>query len=182
MKRKRADRPDWRRITQKRYAATWLESGTFRGYVALFCIDAVREPLWMKPPDRNICLADAGYGWLQHFPQGAHHAVTSIFDAQGTLVRWYIDICKQHFRDEQGIIWYDDLYLDLDVSTEGVVDLLDVDELDDALRQGQVSPVEYELAWKEANALISAIEEDMFPLISSYGLCEAHRETLLKLL
>jgi predicted RNA-binding protein associated with RNAse of E/G family len=182
MKRKRADYPDWQRIIQKRFAATWLEESTFRGYVTLFYMDAVRAPLWRELGGQKVCLADAGYTWLQHFPQGARHVLTSTFDAQGTLVRWYVDICKQHFRDEQGIIWYDDLYLDLDVSPEGAINLLDVDELDDALRQGQVSPTEYELAWKEANALISAIEEDMFPLISTYGLCEAHRETLLKLL
>ncbi len=178
MKHKRADRPGWQRVTKKRFAMMHLETKDFKGYVSLFCIDEVREPLWMKLSGEDVCLANKGYSWLQHFPQGTRYTITTIFDAQGEFVRWYIDICKQHSIDENGILWYDDLYLDLDVSADGEIDLLDVDELDDALRDGKISSLEYELAWREASSLMTTIEEGMFPLL---WLCELHRDHLLKL-
>jgi predicted RNA-binding protein associated with RNAse of E/G family len=178
MKRKRADRLGWWRITQHRFALTRLENSTFRGYVSLYCIDGVREPLIINHPDGPVCLADSGYSWLQHFPDGERYALTSIFNAKGELIRWYLDICKRHWYDEQGILWYDDLYLDLDIAPDGSMHVLDVDELDKALQQGEVTTIEYELAWRELDTVMSSIEENMFPL---FWFSEEHRQLLLKL-
>ena len=77
------------------------------------------------------------------------------------------------------ILWYDDLYLDLDISPDGEITLLDVDELDAALRDGEVTALEYELAWREANSLMTVIEEDVFPLLWT---SDTYRDDLLKLL
>lgn len=178
MKYKRADRSGWQRVTQKRFAIRQIESEEFRGYVSLFCIDAVRTPLWIKAEGRDVCLADNGYLWLQHFPRNSQYTITTIIDAQGELVRWYIDICKRHYLDEHGVYWYVDLYLDLDVSPEGEVTLMDVDELDEALRHGLVTALEYELAWREASTLMTALEEDALPLL---WLCAEHKDQLLPL-
>jgi predicted RNA-binding protein associated with RNAse of E/G family len=181
MKKKRADYPDWQRVPRKRFAMTHIESREFSGYISLLCLDAVTEPLWVTRADQDICLGDAGYTWLQHFPHNSHYALTTTFDAQGERVRHYIDICKRHYVDEHGILWYEDLYLDIDVSPEGEAMLLDVDELDAALKEGAVSSLDYELAWRVANSLMTAIENEMLPLLSTYGLCEEHRDQLLKM-
>jgi predicted RNA-binding protein associated with RNAse of E/G family len=165
MKRKRADRQDWQRVTKRRFAMISLETEGFRGYVSLFCIDEVNEPLLIKAGGELVCLADNGYSWLQHFPQGTRYALTTIFNAQGELTRWYLDICKQHGCDEQGMVWYDDLYLDLDIAPNGTIHILDADELDAAWRQGAISSFEYDLAWLELNSVMTAIEADMFPLL-----------------
>jgi predicted RNA-binding protein associated with RNAse of E/G family len=176
MKHKRADHADWPRVPKKRFAMQHITLPAFTGYISLLFLDEVRVPLMRHYQGRDICLADKGYTWLQQFPQGTHYAVTTIFNAQGTLIRFYIDICKRHYVDAQGILWYDDLYLDLDVSPDGEITLLDADELDDALRDGEVTSLEYELAWREANSLMTAIEEDMFPLLWTGG---AYRDELL---
>ncbi len=179
MKHKRADHADWPRVPKKRFAMQHITSPAFTGYISLLSLDEVVAPLMRKYQGHDICLADKGYTWQQQFPQGTHYAVTTIFDAQDTLIRFYIDICKQHYVDAQGILWYDDLYLDLDVSPDGEITLLDVDELDAALQDGEVTSLEYELAWREANSMMTAIEEDMFPLL---WMGDAHRENLLKLI
>lgn len=178
MKQKRADRHDWQRILKKRFAMTYLDVYEFKGYVSLFCIDAVREPLWIEPADGRVCLVDDGYMWLQHFPENSHYTVTTVFDAQGEIARWYIDVCKRHYLDEQGMLWYEDLYLDLDVSPDGQATVLDADELDEALAQGVISGLDYELAWRELSSLLTAIEADA---LSVFWLCEEHKDMLLKL-
>ncbi|QBD81810.1 DUF402 domain-containing protein [Ktedonosporobacter rubrisoli] len=182
MKHKRADRADWQRIIRKRFAMMSLEERDFKGYVTLFCIDALRKPLWRDLQGERVCLADNGYHWLQHFPRGEHYALTSIFNEQGEFVRGYVDICKQYYLDAQGALWYDDLYLDLDVAPSGSALILDAEELDSALGQDEVSPLEYELAWRALSSIMTAIEADAFPLLSTYGLIEEHRDRLLKLL
>jgi predicted RNA-binding protein associated with RNAse of E/G family len=80
--------------------------------------------------------------------------------------------------DKDGMLWYDDLYLDIDISPTGATNLLDADELDDALRMEKITSLEYNLAWNEVNTLLDAIEEDNFPLLWS---CDLHLEILLKL-
>ncbi len=134
MKQKPADRRNWQRVTKSRFAQISLDVGEFHGYVTLFCIDEVREPLWATCAGRRVCLADNGYVWMQHFPSGARYAITTVFDTHDDIVEWYIDICNRHYLDEQGRVWYEDLYLDLVVSFAGDVELLDADELDEALR------------------------------------------------
>lgn len=177
MKLKRADRVDWQRILQKRFAMTHLDTSTFKGYITLFCIDAVREPLWVNLSGQEVCLADNGYLWLQQFPHDSHYVVTTVFDAQGEIVSWYIDICKRHYLDEQGALCYEDLYLDLDVTPDGEATILDADELDEALAQGVITGLDYELAWREISSLLTVIEDDA---LSLFWLCEEHKEMLLK--
>src|SRR5882724_4554189 len=179
MKQKPADRRNWQRVTKSRFAQISLDVGEFRGYATLLCIDEVREPLWITCFGRRLCLADKGYTWMQHFPTGAHYAITTFFDPHDEIVAWYIDICNRHYLDGQGRIRYEDLYLDLNVSFDGEVELLDADELDEALRLNQVSSVEYEVAWREASGLMTAIEQDMFPLL---WLLPSHKERFASLL
>jgi predicted RNA-binding protein associated with RNAse of E/G family len=177
MKHKRADHADWPRLLKKRFTMQYYATPAFTGYACLLCIDEVTAPLWRTYQGHDVCLADNGYTWLQLFPKDTHYAVTTIFDGQGVLTRFYIDVCLRHSIDAQGMLWYDDLYIDLDISPDGEITLLDVDELDEALHDGGVSALEYELAWREANSLMTVIEEDMFPLLWTNDM---YRDDLLK--
>lgn len=177
MKRKRADRGDgWKRISKHRFVLQASETEAFQGYVSLLYFDEVREPLWVPYAGQSICIVDDGYSWLQIFPQGARHAATVMFNAQGEAVQWYVDICKRAFIDEQGVLWYDDLYLDIIFLPGDKIELIDVDELDEALEQGVISDDEYNLAWNEASALLTQLKEERFPLVP---LAEQYRVSLL---
>lgn len=179
MKKKRADRIDWKRIKKKRFVMKQLDVHDFRGYVSLLCLDEVHEPLWVNCCGQRICLVDNGYMWLQHFPSSGEYALTTAFNAQGEIVEWYVDITKRNYLDERGVLWYEDLYLDLDISPEIEVEILDVDELDEALAQKLITPIEYDMAWRQLSSVMTAIEEDQFPLFWS---CIDHLHLLKVLL
>ena len=100
-----------------------------------------------------------------------------MFDRDGNVVQWYLDICQRHGIDAEGIPWFEDLYLDVVASLAGTVRLLDADELEGALRAGIVSPAEYALAWREARRLLAATEQRSFPLLALSAL---HRALLLQ--
>jgi predicted RNA-binding protein associated with RNAse of E/G family len=177
MKRVTADRPRWRRVRRRRFYLTEVDGGDFHGHVSLLSLDEVTEPLWVGLTGRQVCIADAGYSWLQHFPTGARHTLTTMFDPQGCIVEWYVDICRRLGLDERGVPWYEDLYLDILISPEWEVEVIDADDLESAWRQGLVTTVEREQAWGEANALLAQIRQGSFRLPF---LSRAHREMLLR--
>ena len=142
-----------------------LDTAEFTGYRTLLLMDAVSEPFWAQVGSEPCRVADSGFAWLQHFPDGARHSLTTMFDADGQVVQWYIDICARHGVDDHGVPWYDDLYLDIVVSPAGGRWLLDADELDAALEAGLVSPADYDFAHAEARRLLDALERDEWPLL-----------------
>ena len=165
VKRKFADRADWRRVTGRRFSVSQRDSTEFSGYLTLLCIDEVLEPLYLEEPALRLCVADRGFSWLQHFPTGTSYTLTTMFDAQGGVVQWYIDICRCHGVDERGIPWFDDLYLDVVVTPGGRVQLLDADELEEALARGAICREDYEFARRAAEAVLAALDRGEFPLL-----------------
>lgn len=156
-----------------------VDEADFAGHATLLLIDAVSVPL--VGPRSGLRLADAGFAWMAYFPDGAHHTVTTMFDAAGEVIQWYVDICREHGLDETGVPWFDDLYLDLVVYPDGRVVLLDADELDDALAHCAITQAEHDLAWREARRLLAAIEAGQFGPSQLAPRSAAHRALLLRL-
>ncbi|OPA74803.1 hypothetical protein BVG16_23345 [Paenibacillus selenitireducens] len=163
MKRKFSDRANWRRIISKNFVSKYQEKPDFTGFVTLYTIQRLRDPLWKEYGGTKLCLADTGYSWLQYFPQGEHFIVTAMFDDKHRIVQWYIDICKSQGVTEQGVPWFDDLFLDIVVLPSGAVYLMDEDELDDALLDGDITQEDYELATDTARHLLRMITAHLFP-------------------
>jgi uncharacterized protein len=176
MKRRSAERTDWAEITRRRFHSMHLDTPEFTGYRTLLLLDAVSTPFWTYLEAEPRCVADSGFAWLQHFPAGALHTVTTMFDQHGRLVQWYIDICAAQGIDERGVPWFDDLYLDIVVSPSGAHWLLDADELDSALGTGLISLADHDLAHAEAQRLLEAISLGKWPLPAlSVAHLAAHR-------
>lgn len=179
MKQRTAERLLWPRVTARRFVTHTFATAAFQGVATLLCIDAVREPLWVEWQGRRFCICDGGYTWLQHFPTNTHYAVTTMFDTQGQIIQCYIDICHRHWVDDNGVPWWEDLYLDLLVFPEGDCHIVDADELDEALAAGVIDAHLHTLAWHEARRLHAAIEAGAFPFLS---FSHSHRLQLLQLL
>lgn len=165
IKKRYADRRDWRRITQRYYVHEQVDNEVFKGHVTLLQLIGVTSPLDVRYGDETIRIADAGYVWVQQFPSDAQHAVTSMFDATGQLVQTYVDICLCT-GVEDGRAYWEDLFLDLIALPSGQVLLVDVDELEAAREQGIVSEAEYALAWVEAKQLQKQLQDGSFPLVA----------------
>ena len=179
IKKRYADRRDWRRITQRHYVHEQVENKVFKGHVTLLQLIEVTSPLDVRYGDETIRIADAGYVWVQQFPSDAHHAVTSMFDATGQLVQNYIDICLRS-AVEDGRIYEEDLFLDLIVLPSGEVLLVDVDELEAAREQGDVSEAENALALAVAKQLQKQLQDGTFPLVAHVEVMKERLELQLK--
>ncbi|MBD2847984.1 DUF402 domain-containing protein [Paenibacillus sp. IB182496] len=175
MKRKFSDRANWRRIVRKSYSCLTLDNEEFKGLVTFYRIHELREPLWKEYNGRRLCLADRGYLWMQHFPRGEQFVVTTMFDDKGSVVQWYIDVCKTQGLTDQQVPWFDDLFLDVVVLPSGEVFLLDEDELEDALRSGDITAKDATMARKTARRLLDLIKNGRFRY---FTLSLKHRRSL----
>ncbi|MBP1999691.1 putative RNA-binding protein associated with RNAse of E/G family [Paenibacillus shirakamiensis] len=163
MKRKFGDRANWRRVTRRNFTSKYVESEAFTGYITLYSIYALREPLWKTYGGHTFRIADKGYSWLQYYPKNSHYIVTAMFDDKKEIIEWYIDVCKNQGITDQGVPWFDDLYLDIVVLRNGEVFLLDQDELDDALHQRLITARDYEMASATTRDVLHAIDAHTFP-------------------
>lgn len=179
LKRKYGDRSNWKRILEREYAQSYLETENFKGYITLLKIVKVAEPLYATYYGKSICIADDGYFWLQHFPNEKHHSVTTMFDAEGHIVQWYIDICAINGVTADNVPWMDDLFLDIVVLPTGEVVQKDITELEEALLGDIIDKDLYNLAWEESARLNDFIENGNFTLLK---LSEDHKEFLIKML
>jgi uncharacterized protein len=158
MKRKYADRSDWKRILEKEYRLVRCDLEHFYGWIAEFKMIRVREPLFVLSLGSSVCIADAGFTWLHYLRDGANHVVTLMLDSSSAIVQWYIDIVLEHGLDERGVPYFDDLYLDVVVGPDGQFEIKDADELEAALNAGVISQAQFDLAWLETNRLIGLLE------------------------
>lgn len=164
MKRKYADFRMSRRVTEKHHVERNVEADGFKGRVTLLQMDRVTEPfVWRYDGVTPLRLMDNGFQWMDHLPEQGQYVLNTVFDERGQAVQWYIDIIKQHGVTEEGVSWYDDLYLDLVVLPTGEVFLLDEDELEEALQAGVITQQDYDLAWQETRRLQAEIQAGTFP-------------------
>ncbi|MFJ8063268.1 DUF402 domain-containing protein [Psychrobacillus sp. NPDC096426] len=174
MYRKYGDRSDWKRIIQREYAQSYVETKDFTGYITLLKLNQVTEPLWVQYEENSICIVDDNYLWLQHFPVGKNYSVTTMFDVNGEIVQWYIDICYE-VGIENNVPWMDDLILDIVVLPTGEIFQLDDEELEEALENGSINQKMYDLAREEANRITASIKEEKFNLLH---FSKIHKEVL----
>ncbi|MGX6443898.1 DUF402 domain-containing protein [Neobacillus sp. K501] len=175
LKRKFGDRTGWKRIVSRKYAQSYLDTSEFKGYITLLNTIKVTEPLVVNYNGKNVCIVDDGYMWLQQFPLQKNHSVTTMFDANGAVVQWYIDICNKN-SIENNIPWMDDLFLDIVLLPSGEVIEKDADELEVAYAKGIIDKSLYNLAWGELINIKKQIRKGNFELIN---LSYQHREILV---
>ena len=174
MHRKYGNRLEWKRIIQREYTQSNVENKEFTGHITLIKMLKVTDPLWVQYGEERICIVDDNYMWLQHFPIGKNYSVTTMFDANGEIVQWYIDICYE-IGIENNIPWMDDLILDIVVLPTGEIIQLDGEELEEAVHSGVINRIMYDLARNEATRITTLIKQEQFTLLD---LSKAHKELL----
>ncbi|PJN89089.1 DUF402 domain-containing protein [Bacillus sp. mrc49] len=164
LKRKYGNRLEWKRVLERKYAQTFLDTKQYKGYITLLHAIKVAEPLSAMYEEKKICIVDDGYMWLQQFPLEKNHSVTTMYDDKGKIVQWYIDVCLRN-GVEHDIPYLDDLFLDIILLPSGEVIQKDADELEAALLSGMIDISLYDAAWNEGKLLTHLINNGGFELL-----------------
>lgn len=154
IKRKRLDRDIWTDILDKDYRQCRIEVPFFTGYAALLDIRAVARPVAWDFPEGSVVVCDAGMQWLELLPEEGSHLITAMLGPGRRIREWYMDVIDGWGWSQDGVLWFDDLFLDLVLRPGGQFFIDDRDELDAALEQGSITPEQHRRAVETAQQLV----------------------------
>lgn len=103
------------------------------------------------------CILDNNYKWLEFYDYNSKVKLTAIYDENSEIIEWYFDIARE-IGKENGVPFEDDLYLDVVVTPNKEISLLDENELKDAFERLEITKEEYDNAYKTANDLINKLK------------------------
>ncbi len=155
MKRKFVDRSNWIRISKSKTKTVKLENDEFNGYICYTYIEKANKRLEVKPKDKEYLILDDGYTWVQIVPIDKHWTITIMYDENKKMIQWYIDITNMNGIDSDSRVFYDDMYLDITVTNDGEIILLDEQDINDALDNNVITSEQYKAAYKEASDMIN---------------------------
>lgn len=157
MKRKSLSYASWTCILSKDLTVRRVTE-PFEGHVALLRIHEVTEPQVWSWRGEPLTVCDRGMAWLSMLPARGGLCVTAQLNKDQSVALWYIDMIAGQGIDEQGVPWFDDLYLDLIVHPDGSIHVDDRDELDEALRQGEITQAQHQQALSTCAMLQKGLE------------------------
>lgn len=126
----------------------------FTGDIYLNNFKKVATPYMLE---NGVCLQDSNYKWLEFYNYNAKVLLTAMYNQNNEIIEWYFDIARS-IGKENNIPYEDDLYLDVLVTSNGEIILLDEDELKEAYERLEITKEEYEEAYKIANDLIKKVK------------------------
>ncbi len=159
MKRKYMKREEWHRMLEKEYRCMPCEFEGMEGLVSILVLKKVSEPLYVADEDSMVLIADTGYSWVQVALREQCFWLTSMFDTKGKLLQVYFDISKGTIFEEPENPCFDDLYLDIVLTGDGRVYVLDQEELEEARQQRIISEEEYKHAILNCDKLYQYLME-----------------------
>ena len=117
----------------------------FSGDIYFYNFIEVKDKI-LIPNGKTIM--DNNYKWLEFYDYSSKVKLTAIYDENNRIIEWYFDIARKIGKDNE-LPYEDDLYLDVVVTTNGEVMLLDEDELK-----------EFKNAYKEAEQLMKKLKNN----------------------
>ena len=161
MKRSRLSYDEWKCIISKEIFGKRVNSELLNGYIGLIEIKEVSEAQIWQFNGEDIVVCDKGRKWLSILPQDDWYCITAMMDEDGNILLWYIDMIAKQGIDEDGVPYFDDLYLDLVVYPDGTIVVDDMDELEDALSKKDITQEQYNLAIETSNRLQRGMLSDI---------------------
>lgn len=158
IKTKYLDRRGWSRILARRDAYREWTIGDMAGMAGLIRMDSVSAPLSKTVSGIPVRLVDNGYSWMQIAPENEHWWLTVMLDDREEIVQYYFDITLKNVICGQDS-YFHDLFLDVAALPEQKFELLDRNELDEALSEEIITQEEYGLALKTAERLMRELPQ-----------------------
>lgn len=153
MKRSRLSYDEWKCILSKELCGCRVASELITGYIGLIEVREVSEAQTWKFRGEDIIVCDKGIKWLSILPEDDWYCITAMMNEKEEILLWYIDMIASQGIDADGVPYFDDLYLDLVVYPDGTVLVDDMDELEEALKQKDITQEQFDLVLATSDRL-----------------------------
>lgn len=124
----------------------------------------ILEQTWqemVKPWNQgDTIIAKPGYKWISRWEEGENYIMTKMLDEKGNLVGFYCDICDPVRKNEDGFE-SNDWYLDVWKPANQLPQLLDEDELEDAIEAGYLTEEQANIARQIASQLMIELKSTL---------------------
>lgn len=161
MKRKRLDYARWDCIRSRTLKHKHVHTPYFTGCVDLLDIHEADQPQIWHFNNEDITICDTGIKWLTIMPDHDWYCISAMFNERNELQFWYIDMIEEHGVDPDGVPYYYDLYLDLIVYPDGSSLQDDMDELEQALQNDEITREQFDLAINTCRRLQNRISSGL---------------------
>lgn len=161
MKKSRLSYDEWKCIVSKDMYGRKVNTEFFKGYIGLINIKEVREKQIWKFNGEEITVCDKGVKWLSILPQDDFYCITAIMNERNDILVWYIDMIAEQGIDIDGVPYFKDLYLDLVVYPDGNIMIDDMDELEEALFQKDITQEQFNRAINTSKELRTGLLSDV---------------------
>ena len=123
-------------------------------YISVKKIIDIKEPFILS---NGLCIIDNNYYIMEVIPKNENYAMRVFFNNKKEILEYYFDVSLENGVDkEAGIPYYDDLFIDV-TKTKDKVEVLDEDELKEALDNNEINITDFELANKIRDILLEQI-------------------------
>lgn len=124
-------------------------------YLSVKKIISIKEPFILS---NGLCIINNGYYIVEVLPKKENYTMRVYFNEKKERLEYYFDISLKNDLDEESRIpYYDDLYTDITVTGEKI-EVIDEEELKEALEKQKISNDEYDLANKTRDRLLQSIK------------------------
>ncbi len=148
----------------KEMEITIVKLGELNAYLTLKEIKKVTNPYAMYINGELVKKIDKNYTILEYTPLDENYNVRVHIDDKQNILEYYFDITKGNCI-EDGIPYYDDLYLDIAFYQECAtksstyINLEDRNDLSAALKNGDITQQEYDFAFEVAAKLMKELKD-----------------------
>ena len=129
------------------------------GIASVLMLEKIAEPLTIHYEHGDVTIANEGDTWLQIAFRDAYFWVTAMFDKDNNLIQIYFDITNGNCLEPADNPTFEDLYLDLVLEANGTQHVLDRDELDEALKTGEITFEQHQKAVEECHRLHAFLKQ-----------------------
>lgn len=148
-------------IISKNRVGKQVDLPQIKGYLGLLNINTVSEQQIWKHNDNDVIVCDSGYHWLSILPSNEFYCITAMMDNNYDFKVCYIDMIDSQGYDQDGVPYFYDLYLDLIVYPNGNIIVDDLDELQEALKLGDITEMQHNKAIATAQELQRGLLSDI---------------------
>lgn len=151
---------EWKCITKKERIGKDIDNADFSGYIGLLNIIEVAEPQIWKYNGEEITVCNNNYQWLTIMPKNDYYCITVMMNDEREIQVCYIDMIDEQGYDIDDVPFFYDLYLDLVVYPDGTIIEDDMDELEEAFNNGDISQQQFDLALSTSDKLKNGLLSD----------------------
>ncbi|WP_273398661.1 DUF402 domain-containing protein [Traorella massiliensis] len=171
IKKKDMCKTNWNRCLEKEYKYQKFEFDGLEGIVSLSKFNKLVAPLVINYEFGDIKIADDNYVWLQFAFKNQNFWLTAMYDDEEELIELYFDITNGNYFDDLKNPYFYDLFLDIVVTKQKKIYVIDQDELQMAFDDNTITKEEYDRALDTADRLYHYLNENVDSIIEYCHQC-----------